>query len=91
MELLQEQKLLSLQLENPRMLMQSRRAAKPREQVGHLPRTLRSLMQKELPVRIALRKNNLRLPRSLRAWAESGTEALLKRRALPKGGTSLRA
>lgn len=55
---------------------QGRQAAKPQKQAGRLPRTLKAPVQTKLPVRLALRKNSVHPPRSLRAWAASGTEAL---------------
>lgn len=93
-ELLLEQESALLRIENPRMrmlaLVQARRAAKPREQSEHWPRTLLVLArsQKKLQVRLSQSKNSLRLPRSLRAWVVSGIEAPFVRQAFPAGGRS---
>lgn len=70
--------------------MQSRRAGEQQEQAERLPRALSPVQKKPLEP-LASSKNNSRLLRSLRAWAALGTEALLKRQALPTGGTSLPA
>lgn len=67
---------------------QARQAAKPQKQAGRLPRTLTALVQTKLPVRLALRKNSVRPPRSLRAWAASGIEVQWKRQAFRPGAMS---
>ena len=83
--------LLSLLLENPRMLMQAlvlaRRAAEPRELAEHLPQALLASgpAQEKLAARLAQSKNNARLPRSPQAWAELGRVVPFARQAFPAG------
>ena len=64
-ELMTEQEPILLRLENPRMLVQARRAAKPLEQVEHWPATLLESTPARWKLRelLARAKNNLRPPR----------------------------
>lgn len=92
-EPLTEQELVLLLLENPRMLVQARRTVEPLEQVEHWPATLlESTPARWKPRKLLARaKNNLRPPRSLRAWAALGTADPFVRQAFPAGGMSLPA
>ena len=88
---LPEQEPVSLQLENPLVLVQEQGAARQQEQPGRSPRTVRALAQKMLRERIAWWKNILRPQQSQRAWAALGKGGPFVRQAFPAGGTWLPA